>query len=67
MANLDLTGVKCPLTIMRARAAIQKLKTGESLTIKANDESFKTDITAYCHKAGHALKGGDGSWTVTKS
>lgn len=64
---LDLTGVKCPITILRARQAIQKLKPGEKLTIKANDSSFKTDITAYCLKAGHDLKGGGDEWTVTKS
>lgn len=63
---LDLTGTKCPITLLRARTAIQKLKTGESLTIKAN-EDFKTDISAYCRKSGHALKINGGEYTVTKS
>ena len=63
---LDLTGTKCPITLLRARTAIQKLKTGESLTIKANAD-FKTDIASYCRKAGHALKIEGDQYTVTKS
>ncbi len=63
---LDLTKTKCPISILRAREALHKLKPGETLVIKANPD-FHTDIAAYCRKRGHALhiKGDD--YIVTKA
>jgi TusA-related sulfurtransferase len=62
---LDLTGTKCPITLLRARTAIQKLNTGERLVIKANAD-FRTDIMSYCRKAGHGLSIVDDQYFVTK-
>jgi tRNA 2-thiouridine synthesizing protein A len=64
--ELNLMGVKCPISLIRTRQAIQKMKPGETLTIKVDDPAYTADIKAYCLKGGHALSGEVGRWLVTK-
>ena len=52
MQTLDLTGLKCPLPILRAKKALATLDSGATLTILATDPG---DFAAFCHHTGHEL------------
>lgn len=53
--TLDVTGMKCPLPILRAKKALAALETGDELTILATDAGAPDDFAAFCKQTGHAL------------
>ena len=55
MQTLDLTGLKCPLPILRAKKALATLDSGASLTILATDAGAPADFAAFCQHTGHEL------------
>jgi len=55
MQTLDLTGLKCPLPILRAKKALATLDSGATLTILATDPGAPADFAAFCHHTGHEL------------
>lgn len=55
MQTLDLTGLKCPLPILRAKKALATLDSGTILTILATDASAPADFAAFCQHTGHQL------------
>jgi tRNA 2-thiouridine synthesizing protein A len=54
-AELDATGLVCPLPILRANRAMRALAPGGVLTVRATDPAAKQDFPAYCAQTGHAL------------
>ncbi len=52
---LDVTGHKCPIPVLRLRKYLEKLETGEEITLIASDPMAQLDIAHFCHKAGHDL------------
>ena len=55
MQTLDLTGLKCPLPILRAKKALATLDSGTLLTILATDAGAPADFAAFCQHTGHEL------------
>ena len=55
MQTLDLTGLKCPLPILRAKKALATLDSGATLTILVTDPGAPADFAAFCHHTGHEL------------
>ncbi|NQV57753.1 MAG: sulfurtransferase TusA family protein [Rhodospirillales bacterium] len=55
MADLDTSGLKCPLPVIKAKKALGDLGPGEALRVTATDPSTKTDFPDYCANAGHEL------------
>lgn len=53
--ELDLTGLKCPLPILKTKKALAGLKTGDVLTVKVTDPNAPDDFSAFCRQTGHAL------------
>ncbi|MCF7521648.1 sulfurtransferase TusA family protein [Neisseria sp. ZJ106] len=53
--TLDLTGLKCPLPILRAKKALAQMQTGEVLTVQATDAGAPDDFAAFCRQTGHEL------------
>ncbi|OSI12906.1 sulfurtransferase TusA family protein [Neisseria canis] len=53
--TLDVTGMKCPLPILRAKKALAALETGDELTILATDAGAPDDFAAFCKQTGHTL------------
>ncbi|KPN71628.1 sulfurtransferase TusA family protein [Neisseria sp. 83E34] len=53
--TLDVTGLKCPLPILRAKKALAALETGDELTVLATDAGAPDDFAAFCKQTGHAL------------
>lgn len=54
-AELDATGLKCPMPVLRARRALKPLDTGQILRMLADDPAAQKDVPAFCETTGHAL------------
>jgi tRNA 2-thiouridine synthesizing protein A len=52
---LDTRGLQCPLPVLRARKAIQKLAPGALLRVLATDPGTVKDFRAFCQATGHEL------------
>lgn len=53
--ELDTTGYRCPVPVIRAEAALRKLSDGFSLKIFADDPLAAIDIPHFCKEAGHKI------------
>ncbi len=56
-AELDATGLLCPLPVLRARKRLGPLAAGEVLRVVADDPAALIDIPHFCAEQGHALIG----------
>ena len=50
MNMLDLTGLKCPLPLIKLRLALKDMTAGEVIVITADDPTTEHDFTVYCRK-----------------
>lgn len=53
--TLDVTGLKCPLPILRAKKALAQLQADDVLTVLATDAGAPDDFAAFCRQTGHQL------------
>ena len=53
--TLDLTGLKCPLPILKTKKALAQMQAGEVITVLATDASAPDDFAAFCRQTGHVL------------
>ena len=53
--ELDARGLNCPLPILRAKKAINKLESGGVLKIIATDPGSVKDFEAFCKQTGNEL------------
>jgi tRNA 2-thiouridine synthesizing protein A len=53
--RLDLTGLKCPLPVLRVRKAMRKMAADETLEVLATDPMAAIDIPHFCTSEGHEL------------
>ncbi len=53
--ELDARGLNCPLPILRAKKAINKLEAGQVLKIVATDPGSVKDFEAFCNQTGNEL------------
>ncbi|MCB1473328.1 MAG: sulfurtransferase TusA family protein [Rhodobiaceae bacterium] len=53
--ELDVSGLLCPLPVLKARKALQSLKIGDVLKVIATDPAAAIDIPHFCNEAGHEL------------
>jgi tRNA 2-thiouridine synthesizing protein A len=54
--TLDLTGMRCPLPIVRINNACRSLPAGGHLSFLADDPAFPLDIQAWARRTGHVLQ-----------
>lgn len=54
-AELDATGLSCPLPILRAKKAINDLSSGQILKVTATDPGSVIDFAAFCKQTGNEL------------
>ena len=54
-AQLDATGLTCPLPVLRTRKALAGLAAGGLLEVRATDPAAVKDMAAFCEATGHAL------------
>ena len=53
--ELNLTGMKCPLPVLKARREINKMKPRSVLKVIADDPAAPLDFEHFCHTGGHDL------------
>lgn len=53
--ELDARGLKCPLPILRAKKALNEMKSGDVLRILATDPGSPKDFQAFSRQTGHEL------------
>ncbi|MBF2735609.1 MAG: sulfurtransferase TusA family protein [Betaproteobacteria bacterium AqS2] len=54
-ATIDLSGLKCPLPVLRTKKALAGLAEGERLLVIATDPDTMKDIPAFAKLAGCRL------------
>lgn len=52
---LDASGLSCPLPLLKAKQALNKMASGEVLKVIATDAGSVRDFKAFTDLAGHAL------------
>ena len=55
--TLDVTGLSCPLPVLKANKALRALAPGAKLTVLATDPASVADFQAYARETGHVLTG----------
>ncbi len=53
--TLDVTGLNCPLPVLRARKALKDVAVGDCLTVLATDPASGIDFRHFCDSSGHQL------------
>ncbi len=53
--QLDTTGLRCPLPVLKARKALSGLAPGSLLEVLASDPAAPEDFKALCLVSGHRL------------
>ena len=53
--ELDTRGLLCPLPVLKTRKRLMPLKTGEVLSIVADDPAAWVDLPHYCSQSGNVL------------
>jgi tRNA 2-thiouridine synthesizing protein A len=56
-AELDARDLFCPLPVLKARKALQPLRQGQVLAVRATDPAARQDFPAFCAATGHCLVG----------
>jgi len=54
-ADLDATGLLCPLPVLKARKRLQALTQGQVLRVLADDPAAVIDMPHFCAEQGHEL------------
>lgn len=52
---LDVSGLNCPLPILRTRAKLNEMQTGDVLQVIATDPLAPLDFRAYCARTDNDL------------
>ena len=55
--ELDARGFNCPLPILRAKKALNDMRSGQTLKIVATDPGSAQDFQVFAERTGHALVG----------
>ena len=53
--HLDAKGLNCPLPVLKAKVALNKMRPGEILYVEATDPHATIDFEAYCARTGHKI------------
>ena len=52
---LDLSGLLCPLPVLKARKRLEAMAPGSVLKVIATDPMSAIDMPHFCNEQGHAL------------
>jgi tRNA 2-thiouridine synthesizing protein A len=55
MPVLDLTGLNCPLPVLRTKKFLSTLSPGTEVQITTTDPTSMSDLQEFCKKTGHIL------------
>ncbi|PCI33529.1 MAG: hypothetical protein COB54_04315 [Alphaproteobacteria bacterium] len=54
-AELNVTGHKCPVPVLRVRRCLERMMKGAILKVLATDPMTQIDIPHFCQQSGHDL------------
>ena len=54
-AVLDMSGLRCPLPVLKAKKAIRQMQPGQVLKLIATDPAAEQDIPQFCKITNHRL------------
>ncbi len=57
--QIDLSGLLCPLPVLKARKHLEKMASGQVLKILATDPMAAIDMAHFCGEQGHTLLGSE--------
>ncbi len=63
--EIDATGLKCPMPILKCKKGLNELTHGQVLKISATDKSAKKDFHAFCNQTGHQMLSSSENESVT--
>ena len=52
---IDLTGLLCPLPVLKARKRLNSMQSGHVLKVLASDPMSAIDMPHFCNEQGHIL------------
>ena len=52
---IDLTGLLCPLPVLKARKRLDAMQSGHVLKVLASDPMSAIDMPHFCNEQGHIL------------
>jgi NADPH-dependent 2,4-dienoyl-CoA reductase/sulfur reductase-like enzyme/peroxiredoxin family protein/rhodanese-related sulfurtransferase/TusA-related sulfurtransferase len=53
--TVDATGLQCPGPIMQLKQALDQMRDGEAVSIRATDQGFALDVPSWCSRTGNSL------------
>ncbi len=53
--TLDLSGLLCPLPVLKARKRLEAMQSGHVLKVIATDPMSAIDMPHFCNEQGHTL------------
>jgi tRNA 2-thiouridine synthesizing protein A len=53
--TLDLSGLLCPLPVLKARKKLEAMTSGSELVVLATDPMAAIDMPHFCNEQGHEL------------
>lgn len=53
--TLDVTGLQCPIPVLRANKTLRRLAVGDELRVLASDQAAPKDFENFCRTTGHLL------------
>ena len=53
--ELDVTGLICPLPVLKIRKRLIAMRGGDVLKVRASDPATQIDVPHFCREAGHEL------------
>ncbi|MCX8514676.1 MAG: sulfurtransferase TusA family protein [Burkholderiales bacterium] len=55
MIRLDLTGLNCPLPVLKTKKMLSNVETGAQIKVITTDPASMKDLQDFCKKTGHKL------------
>lgn len=55
IAEVDARGLSCPLPLLKAKQALNRLAAGERLRVVATDSGSVRDFRVFCEQSGNRL------------
>ena len=65
-AEIDATGLLCPLPVLRLRKRLAALPSGAVVSLLADDPAAHVDVPHFCAEGGHALLSAEGHAFVVR-
>lgn len=62
--ELDVTGLHCPLPILRTKKALAEMQSGQILRVLATDPGTHRDFAAFSRQTGNELLAAEGEGPV---